>query len=236
MNGYFPLGGQVVVVSGGGRRLGARVSFGLAKLGAIVVPFSRGAPDPSLYWDGWTDVHPETCDVTDPGAVFRLRDSVHRDFGEVCAVVHMADTFASGNDLDSAMAVAVTGAHNLTEAFRGRMVRGGVFVHVVDSFARRPQPGWLAHSAAKGALERYSHALAVQLAPTLRSVALLLGPVLPPENVSWEAKARLAGETLIGEWGDPGHVTEALAFLVRCGYVTGTTLTVDGGQTLKSFG
>jgi NAD(P)-dependent dehydrogenase (short-subunit alcohol dehydrogenase family) len=47
---------------------------------------------------------------------------------------------------------------------------------------------------------------------------------------------RRAAETLVGRVGTPEDVAEAVLYLARAGYVTGTTLVVDGGRIAKSGG
>jgi len=47
---------------------------------------------------------------------------------------------------------------------------------------------------------------------------------------------RRAAETLLGRVGSPEDVGDAVAYLARAGFVTGTSLVVDGGTSLKSGG
>jgi NAD(P)-dependent dehydrogenase (short-subunit alcohol dehydrogenase family) len=47
---------------------------------------------------------------------------------------------------------------------------------------------------------------------------------------------RRASETLLGRVGSPDDVAEAVLYLAGASYVTGTTLVVDGGRSLKSGG
>ena len=44
--------------------------------------------------------------------------------------------------------------------------------------------------------------------------------------------ARLAQRTLVGAVGEPEHIAMAHLYLMQNGYVTGTTLSVDGGSLL----
>jgi NAD(P)-dependent dehydrogenase (short-subunit alcohol dehydrogenase family) len=55
-----------------------------------------------------------------------------------------------------------------------------------------------------------------------------------PVAVEPGQEARRAAETLLGRVGSPEDVAEAVAYLARAGFVTGTTLVVDGGRSLKS--
>jgi pteridine reductase len=55
-----------------------------------------------------------------------------------------------------------------------------------------------------------------------------------PVAVEPEQEERRAAETLLGRVGTPEDVADAVVFLAGAGYVTGTTLVVDGGRLLKT--
>jgi NAD(P)-dependent dehydrogenase (short-subunit alcohol dehydrogenase family) len=72
--------------------------------------------------------------------------------------------------------------------------------------------------------------LARSLAPEVRVCGVAPGPVA----VEPEQHARRAAETLLGRVGSPEDVADAVAYLATATYVTGSTLVVDGGQSLKT--
>jgi pteridine reductase len=72
--------------------------------------------------------------------------------------------------------------------------------------------------------------LARALAPEVRVCGVAPGPVA----VEPGQEARRAAETLLGRVGSPEDVADAVAYLAGAGFVTGTTLVVDGGRSLKS--
>jgi len=55
-----------------------------------------------------------------------------------------------------------------------------------------------------------------------------------PVAVEPEQTDRRAAETLLGRVGTPDDVAEAVVFLARADFVTGTSLVVDGGRLLQS--
>jgi NAD(P)-dependent dehydrogenase (short-subunit alcohol dehydrogenase family) len=68
------------------------------------------------------------------------------------------------------------------------------------------------------------------LAPEVRVCGVAPGPVaVEPEQVD-----RRASETLLRRVGSPEDVAEAVVFLARSDFVTGTSLVVDGGRLLQS--
>jgi pteridine reductase len=74
--------------------------------------------------------------------------------------------------------------------------------------------------------------LAKALAPGVRVCGIAPGPVA----VDAGQEERRAAETLLQRVGSPEDVAEAVVFLAGAGYVTGTTLVVDGGRLLKTGG
>jgi 3-oxoacyl-[acyl-carrier protein] reductase/pteridine reductase len=106
----------------------------------------------------------------------------------------------------------------------------GVMVTILDMGAFQPWPRFLAHGVAKSALWALTRSLAVELAPEVRVNSVVPGRVLPPPDHSEEDVARGAERTLLGRWGDPQDVVDAVLFLVRSDYVTAEALFVDGGS------
>ena len=72
--------------------------------------------------------------------------------------------------------------------------------------------------------------LARALAPDVRVCGVAPGPVA----VEPGQEERRAAETLLGRVGSPEDVAEAVVYLAGARFVTGTTLFVDGGRSLKS--
>jgi pteridine reductase len=72
--------------------------------------------------------------------------------------------------------------------------------------------------------------LALALAPEVRVCGVAPGPVA----VDPGTEDRRAGNVPLRRVGSPEDVAEAVLYLARAGYVTGSTLFVDGGQSLQS--
>jgi pteridine reductase len=106
----------------------------------------------------------------------------------------------------------------------------GVLVIVEDVASFQPWTSFPAHSAAKAAQAMLTRVLARALAPEVRVCGVAPGPVAVEEG----QEERRAAETLLGRVGSPADVADAVAYLAGAGYVTGSTLVVDGGRLIKS--
>lgn len=123
----------------------------------------------------------------------------------------------------------------------GLRERAGVIVNVSSDSGLLGYPGSAVYCASKGALIGLTRALAVELAPVVRVLAVCPGPVetdmmrdamsasSDPQAVreSWQSA------TLLGRIAAPAEIAAAIVFAASpdCSYATGTLLSVDGGTT-----
>ena len=136
-------------------------------------------------------------------------------------------------DWDAAFGATAKGSFFVTQAAAPalREARGCV-VMIEDVAAYQPWPAFAAHSAAKAAQAMLTRVLARALAPEVRVCGIAPGPVA----IERGQEERRAAETLLGRVGSPDDVAEAVLYLAGASFVTGTTLVVDGGRSLKSGG
>jgi pteridine reductase len=236
--------GKVALVTGGGDRLGRAISLGLAQAGArIVVHYnhSAGAAEETAREARRLGTQALTvqADLAQPEAAQAVAQATVEHFGRVDILVHAASPFVRSSLADvtldawrQVMAVVVESFVLLAQQLAPGMVqRGeGVLVPILDRGAFDPWPDYLAHGVAKGALWTLARSLAVELAPQVRVNGVVPGPVLPPPGLRAELAEKVAKGTLLGRWGSPQDVVEAVLFLVRSDFSTGEVLFVDGGE------
>ncbi len=134
-------------------------------------------------------------------------------------------------DWDAALGVTAKGSFFVTQAAAPHLRESrGVVVMIEDVAAYQPWPSFAAHCAAKAAQAMLTRVLARALAPEVRVCGVAPGPVA----VDPGQEERRAAETLLGRIGSTEDVAEAVLYLVRAGFVTGTSLVVDGGRLLQS--
>lgn len=132
-------------------------------------------------------------------------------------------------DWEAAFGATARGSFFVTQAAAPHLRRSelGLVVMIEDVAAYQPWPSFAPHCAAKAAQAMLTRVLARALAPDVRVCGVAPGPVaVEPEQVE-----RRAAETLLRRIGSPEDVAEAVLYLVRAGFVTGTTIVVDGGQS-----
>jgi len=109
-------------------------------------------------------------------------------------------------------------------------------VNITDIHAERPLKSYVVYSVAKAGLAGLTRSLARELGPEVRVNAIAPGPVMWPEDDSFDevARQRVIAHTLLRRAGEPDDIARAVYFLVaEAPYVTGQIIAVDGGRSVN---
>jgi NAD(P)-dependent dehydrogenase (short-subunit alcohol dehydrogenase family) len=238
------LPGKVALVTGGAIRMGRTITLGLASVGVhVAIHYHRSADAARKTAAEAQRLGVEAtalqADLADPEEALALARAAEAHFGRVDIIVHGASPFVRASLSETTpgvwrqvLGVLVDGFFILARELTPGMVtrKEGNIVVILDRGTFDPWPDFLAHSVGKSALWALARNLAVELAPHVRVNGVVPGPVLPPPDYPEEDRARIAQGTLLGRWGDPQDVAEAVLFLLHSEYITGEVLFVDGGE------
>lgn len=118
--------------------------------------------------------------------------------------------------------------------------RGGSIVNISSVHAINTSKGVAAYAASKGGLVAFTRAAAIEFAEDrIRVNAVLPGATdtsMLREHLTDEDLELLANKTVIGRVAQPREIAEAILFLAdnnRSSFITGASLVVDGGATIK---
>jgi pteridine reductase len=106
-------------------------------------------------------------------------------------------------------------------------------VNISDLAAFETWPAYIPHGLTKSGIVHMTKALARVLAPDVRVNAIAPGTVLLPDDWSEKDAEHLNATTPLRREGTPGDVAHALLFLLEADYVTGETIIVDGGRSVR---
>jgi pteridine reductase len=205
------------LVTGGTGRIGTSVSERLRAEGWSVLAAGRGDGDLTAVDAARTLV---ARAVDELGGLDLLVNAAGEGF-QPLPVEEVTEA-----DWDAAFGATTKGSFFVTQAAAPHLRESnGVVVMIEDVAAYQPWPSFAAHCAAKAAQAMLTRVLARALAPEVRVCGVAPGPVA----VEPGQEERRAAETLLGRTGSPEDVAEAVLYLARAGFVTGTTLVVDGG-------
>ena len=184
------LGGCVAVVTGASSGIGLATAKALAGTGARLVLVARSearlqaaARDVAGGAEGRHPPLLVPCDVSDPGAVLRMAERVHRDAGAPDIVVNNAGighwapvAELSLERIRAVLEVNFFGAVHCTKAFLPAMLerRRGTLVFVSSGFGALPFPYTAAYCASKHALNGFAGSLRAEVEPAGVRVVLVL--------------------------------------------------------------
>lgn len=182
-------------------------------------------------------------DLRDPEATSAALTELR---GPVAALVNNAAVASEGafgfgptERFEEILDVGLRAAMRCTHALARDMVvgGGGVIVNVSSVMSRRGQPGQVAYATAKGALEAFTRALALELGSRGVRVNAVVAGVFDAgmtQTLPRELRERWAERIPLGRLGRDSELAEAVAWLLSpaSSYVTGACLVVDGGLSL----
>lgn len=238
----LPFAGRSVLVTGGAHRVGGAISRHLGARGARVLVHyhSHAGLAANLVAALPAGGAAFGADLADPAGPRQLFDACAAAGEAPDAVVHAAASFlhrplleTSAADWDAVQALNLRAFFLLAqELVRARGKLGGDLVAIGDAAALELWSGYVAHSIAKAALIPLVKALAKALAPRYRVNGVIPGPVLAPPDTPPAELERMRQQTLLKRLGDPGDVAQAVDFLLRCDFATGSWVEVTGGSQL----
>ncbi len=164
-------------------------------------------------------------------------------WGRLDALINNASSFyptpfgaVTGAQWDDLLGSNLKAPFFLSQAASGALAaQRGCIINIADIHGARPLKNYPVYSTAQAGLIMLTQALARELAPAVRVNAIAPGPILWPEEMDEEARQKIISRTLLQRAGDPLDVARAALFLIRdADYITGQTITVDGGRSVKS--
>lgn len=240
------LHGRVALVTGGAHRVGRALALALAREGADVAVHFHAAEEEAERTRAAIEALGRRAvtlraDLADPAAALALPERARRALGPVAVLVNSAALFESKpfadvtpEDWDRVMAVNLRAPFLLLQATAPQLAESnGVAVNIADVSGLRPWKAFPHHSVSKAALIHLTKVAARSLAPAVRVNCIVPGTVLPPEDYTEEQRVESRERTVLGRLGSPADVEEALLFLVRSGFATGSVVVVDGGRLLR---
>jgi 3-oxoacyl-[acyl-carrier protein] reductase len=244
------LAGQVALVTGASRGIGAAVAKALAAQGAAVAVNYFGSEaaahavvDEILAAGGRAMA--VKADARDRAQVEAMAATVQVQLGPIgILVLNASISFPMAGFLDypweafeaklhGELGAAFHGCRAVVPQMLGR--KGGAIVAITSGLARHPGWGFCAHSAAKAGLEGFVRALACELGPMgIRVNAVAPGLTLTDAtaNISEKHKDLAAAHTPLRRNGQAEDVAQAVLGILQAGFVSGATLPVNGGSSV----
>jgi NAD(P)-dependent dehydrogenase (short-subunit alcohol dehydrogenase family) len=242
--------GKVALVAGAGGGIGGAGAEGLAREGAAVVcadidPGAAEATAGRIRGAGGRAAA-LGLDARDRAAVDAAVAAAVREFGTLDVLLECVGVSQTAGFLDvdakeweRVISVNLTGMFHLGQAAARQMFRqgqGGSIINVTSQLAEVARPERAAYVASKGGGRSLTHAMALELAAhRIRVNAIAPGPTLTgltrASYADPERRRATIAQIPLGRLGEPEDILGAILFLAsdESRWVTGSTVTVDGG-------
>ena len=231
-----------VFITGAARRLGRALAVYLARKGFDVIAHYHRSEKEARALQAETSCSLFKADFTSI-RVEDLRSRLQKEIGFVDILINNASSFHRGSweelgeeAWDRELSVNLKIPFFLTQYFGKQMKERGAgkIISIADIAAKRPYLRYLPYSLAKAGVVSFTKAMARALAPQVQVNAVAPGTILFPDDFTEEEKRQLTAEIPARRTGTVEELLYTVDFLLSdADYITGQTIVLDGGRSLK---
>jgi 3-oxoacyl-[acyl-carrier protein] reductase len=240
------LNGEIALVTGASRGIGAAIADLLASKGATVIGTATTENGAAAIGERLKPLggHGRALDVTDGAAVEALVDAIAKEFGAVTILVNNAGITRDNllmrmkdEDWNAILDTNLSSIFRTSKAvMRGMMkARKGRIINIASVIGVTGNAGQANYAAAKAGIIGFSKSMAREIGSRNITVNVVAPGFIETDmtrDLPEDAKARMLGDIALGRLGSPADIAEAVAFLASpaAAYITGETLHVNGGM------
>ena len=241
-----PLQGEIALVTGASRGIGAAIAEELAALGATVIGTATSEGGAAAIGERLAahGGHGRELDVRDGSAVEALVDGVAKEFGAVSILVNNAGITRDqllmrmkDEDWQAIIDTNLSSVYRTSKAvMRGMMkARKGRIISIASVIGLTGNAGQANYAAAKAGVIAFSKSLAREIGTRGITVNVVAPGFIDTDmtrSLPEESKQAMLGQIALGRLGEAVDIAKAVAFLASpsAAYITGETLHVNGGM------
>src|ERR1700716_2646988 len=242
---------QNVIVTGGSRGLGLAMARTLAAAGYRVIAIARGSTEELMTASraaadgGRGAIEFRACDLSGLGQIGPLVKALRADFGPIYGLINNAGLGTSGllsnmrdQDIQRLIQLNTVSPILLSKYVVRSMMsqRDGRIINIASVVASTGYSGLSVYSATKASLIGFTRSLARevgQLGITVNAIAPGFIATELTHELNESQRQQIARRSALKRMADPIDVARSIEFLLGDGgrNVTGTTLTIDAGNT-----
>jgi len=218
-----------IIVTGGSGLIGTHICRYFQEQGWMVVSFDTQA--------GPKDIKTIECDIGDEKSVKEAYKSL--GWERIDLLVNNAaemNDFEKGfeqtefSTWEKVIRTNLTGTYLMSRtALKYMKDDGGCIINMASTRAMMSEGGDFPYAASKGGIISLTQAMAISLGPNIRVNAIAPGWI----SDKYDLRTVDHEQHPAGRVGRPHDISEAVNYLFNAGFITGQTLTIDGGMTKK---
>ena len=235
---------RVAVVTGGTRGIGEAISLVLQEQGFTVVANYAGNVEKARAFTDRTGIPAVRWDVGDHESCFHNCVDIAARYGDIDVVVNNAGVTRDGvlhkmsfDDWNEVMRINLGGCFNMAKAtFPGMRDRGwGRIINIGSINGQAGQYGQVNYAAAKSGIHGFTKALAQEGAKFGVTVNAIAPGYIDTDMVAAvpaPVLEKIVAKIPVGRLGHAQEIARGVAFLASedAGFVTGSTMSINGGQ------
>lgn len=243
------LTGQVALITGAARRIGAVIAETLHDAGAdVVIHYRHSSDDAKALQNKLNAKREDSCflvqaDLLAVNQMPELIQHVIKQTTRLDILINNASSFyptkigeITEKDWDDLVGSNLKAPLFLSQAASSHLkASGGCIVNIVDIHGIRPMKAYPVYSSAKAGLAMLTQSLARELGPDVRVNGVAPGAIIWPElGEGTQTPDDILNKTALKRQGSPADIAKAVLFLVKdADYITGHIIPVDGGRILN---
>ncbi|MFD0325114.1 3-oxoacyl-ACP reductase FabG [Lysobacter gummosus] len=241
-----PLSGEIALVTGASRGIGAAIADELAAQGATVIGTATSeagaqAIAARLAAHGG---HGRVVDVAQAASIEALIDGVTKDIGAISILVNNAGITRDNllmrmkdDDWQAILDTNLSSVYRTSKAVMRTMMkaRKGRIINIASVVGVTGNAGQANYAAAKAGVIAFSKSMAREIGSRGVTVNVVAPGFIDTDmtrELPEDAKKAMLDQIALGRFGEPADIARAVAFLASPGaaYITGETLHVNGGM------
>ena len=249
MTHHHSLQGEVVLVTGASRGIGAAIADTLAAQGAKVIGTATSEAGASAISERMASLGGvgKVLNVTDGAAVEALIDSINAEFGTISILVNNAGITRDqllmrmkDEDWSAILDTNLSSVFRTSKAVMRSMMkaRKGRIINIASVIGVTGNAGQANYAAAKAGIIGFSKSIAKEVGSRGITVNVIAPGFIETDMTQALPEAQkelMMGQIALGRFGAPQDIADAVAFLASpaAAYITGQTLHVNGGMYMS---
>lgn len=237
----------VALITGGAKRIGAYLVKTLHQQGFnIALHYRHSAAEAQALAFELNQLRPHSvlllqADASDIDALQRFPEKVEQHLGRLDVLINNASSFystpigtATVHDWNQLIDSNLKMAFFLSQATVPllQQTASSSIINIIDVHATHPLPTYSLYGLGKAGLKALTEQLALELSPAIRVNAIAPGWILPDQILTCTQEKQRLSKIPLQRIGSLKAIADAVLYLISADYVTGITLTVDGGRHL----